>query len=703
MENYYDDKTLPCIQSVGPWWTEVDRRILFCHLMKIFQLEADYFSSLPAAEYISCGETYHLNETEIQNEFQAFLRENGKSSCPRIRNISFSFGKLNPRLCFLCPYSSTYKNQNLNDEYRFIYYLIKNKNVCLSTYIDNDKLKVENIFISHFPVYINNILVDSYPFSLIAEKFLGMSPGAFIDSQADSINQILILVHENIDKRIKYLRIKDLVMEYYPNYQTAALLAADNAMHYLEENNCNTRYAVNESLLKRLFNRLKDRKPYVTKKPYKYLCEEVSLTDPVLFESYTLKNSENEAIDNTDEKSECEKPMNGIFLDTHDKAAITENVICDNPLSIFEDDNFRSLHVLDNIIINQETSENKLSTNEVPDVIPVSPAKHDHISNQNKLFDKPNNAYELEHFKDYYTLDTCDDIFVYGSAGSENDNVILNAFIADTEYLCMEPVFYNKMTGVLMTNPSGDKLFYSIRDYGPKPLRTIADNNTPVYTSNRYYLSRHLYINKVFKLNIKDVSIAKTLLENKPVKGIKDITLTPWPDCMNKYQQLYIYFITRLSEEGCVHLHRLEKYCSLLCADGGKVPFTNMEYLCSIPHAASFDYLYNSECMPKFSGLFLYIRALIKVDSLNVDNITKTYIDICIDLDKHMPFASGNIYILRLNENGILFYIWGNDIEIQKMQLYLSACARRCFSSISYEENSVVLEEKSQIYNIRNH
>lgn len=699
MKTYYNDETLPCLQAIGPWWSEIDRRILFCHLMNIFGLEAKYIASLPAASYSNLGKSCHISSLEIENEFHAFLRENNnkKGSCPKIRNISFSFGKLNPRLCCLCPYSSTYKNQNQSDEYRFIYYLIHSKSVSLSTYINQDNMKTDNIFISHFPVYIDEILIDSYPFSLIAEKFLQMYAGDFIYDHDNSIKKILDLVHSNIDKRIKYLRIKDIIMEYYPDYQTTALLSADNTIRYLEESNCNTRYTVNESLIKRLFNRLKDHKPYVPLNPQNYLYEEVSILEPVLFESSVLANNNSTDI-GTSEYLDKETDPSSNNTSQKECTGTTPT----NPLSMFEDDYFRTLQVMDELIINRDIFSESSPIKGISDAETFElPSDEPHTSYK-KHNNKSQDFASYTTFKEYYVPSNPENLFIYGSAGISNDTVIFNAFIENAAFLCMEPAICDSVSGVLIANPSEDMLFYSIGDYGPKLLRVIADTNIPVYTSNSYYLCRYLFQNKVFKLNIKDIGIAKSLMNKRIVRGIKDITLTPWQDCMNEYRMLYEDAVKRLSDDDKQHLKRLEKYSCLLCSNGEKAPFADIEHLYSVPYSSSFDYTYKAENKPNISGVFFFIKA-ITTSSLHADDIIKHYIDICIDLDEHISFTSGNIYILKLNENGILFYITGNDTRRQEIQLYLSAGSRRCFSSISSKDNSVIIEEKSQIYEIRKH
>ena len=65
-------KTLPCLQTIGPWWTESDRRTLFCYLLKIFPFDAEYLSTLPAAIFLEDNDARHLTAIEIQSEYDFF-------------------------------------------------------------------------------------------------------------------------------------------------------------------------------------------------------------------------------------------------------------------------------------------------------------------------------------------------------------------------------------------------------------------------------------------------------------------------------------------------------------------------------------------------------------------------------------------------------------------------------------------------------
>ena len=59
--DYFFEDSLPCLQSVSPWWSETDRRILFCYLKAIFNLESDYLSDHQAAVYSDNGEERRLS------------------------------------------------------------------------------------------------------------------------------------------------------------------------------------------------------------------------------------------------------------------------------------------------------------------------------------------------------------------------------------------------------------------------------------------------------------------------------------------------------------------------------------------------------------------------------------------------------------------------------------------------------------------
>ena len=136
--NIFSDSTLPCLQAVAPWWTEVDRRQLFGLLLMIFPFDAGYLASLPASRYMDGSDQYALDAQEIRKSFHVLKDMNGskKCSCARIRSQEFSFGKLNPRFCYLCPYSGTYRNHSKADERRFLYHILCSRTRSLSDYID---------------------------------------------------------------------------------------------------------------------------------------------------------------------------------------------------------------------------------------------------------------------------------------------------------------------------------------------------------------------------------------------------------------------------------------------------------------------------------------------------------------------------------------------------------------------------------------
>ena len=114
MEQLNND-ILPCLKAVGPWWTNEDRRLLFCHLLSIFDFDADYLATIPSLVHYDSDNSNLLDVASIDSDYRLFKKSlsTKKINCSCIRKISLSFGKFNHRLCFLCPYSTTYKNSNI--------------------------------------------------------------------------------------------------------------------------------------------------------------------------------------------------------------------------------------------------------------------------------------------------------------------------------------------------------------------------------------------------------------------------------------------------------------------------------------------------------------------------------------------------------------------------------------------------------------
>ena len=71
MEQLNND-TLPCLNAVGPWWTDEDRRTLFCHLMSIFHFDENYLTTLPASLVQDSLDTYRMEASSIKSDYRLF-------------------------------------------------------------------------------------------------------------------------------------------------------------------------------------------------------------------------------------------------------------------------------------------------------------------------------------------------------------------------------------------------------------------------------------------------------------------------------------------------------------------------------------------------------------------------------------------------------------------------------------------------------
>lgn len=673
-----DKKLLPCIQAVGPWWPERDRLLLFCHLKTIFNLEAEYIASLPQAKGVDENGPFHIDENVILSEHEKFKKNAGgkKISCPRLKEQSFSFGKMNTRLCYLCPYSREFKNDKIEEEYRLVYYFLGRK-ILLKEYF-NDSAVIRDVFRSYFPAYVNGILVDTYPFSFIIENALEMN--LFNDNCSNDIlvSDISLLesVHKKIEKRIPYIRIKQLLMDYEPNLSSIITASADVALKKLIDENADTRVPGN-LIIQRLFSLLKDRATYAAKPAYEYKIRNEGLMKSAIFQ----KGIPDASVKTEDSTLELHLDR---MVETGVKDIDAECVAVAECFSrAIENSGHDVLHDLPSgadISIITHAVENEDVANE----------EHTKENGAEKEVLLKNII-----FSSFYEITDVSSVFLYGSAGDSSDEAIFETFLEDSSYLCMEPALCKGLKGLLISNGT-EKIFFCISDYGPRSIRKIADMRIPVYTSNIYMLCRYLFRNKVFRLNLKDVGIALSLKTGNEIKGLWDIVPAPFPECIDEYASIYRDCENSISDIQKSSLRLLEKYTGLLCSDGNDFPFEKKDSIYRQDSSTAFSYLYEEGNLPLIPGKYLSIRAL-NPDNKTENVLEQQYMNTCIELNEHIPFVHGNIYILKSDLSGLLLYVTGSGSQIKKIQLYLSSSARRVFSSRK-SESPVVLEEKEQQY-----
>lgn len=645
MEKYYDE-ILPCLESVGAWWTEPDRRLLFCYLLMIFPINAEYLAGLPAARYNDGIEQSVMNEHSIKNALQTFKKVNQakKCTCAGIRGLDFSFGKLNPRTCYLCPYSGTYKNMRRADERRFLYHIMEDESRCLSNYLDLEDKKLENVFLSYFPVYVNNILVEAFPFLLFAEWFLAKEAGYYKRNLKEARKELLGEVRKSIEQRIPYLRIKELVEKETLDYKECIKKAADVELDVLEKENASTR-PINEIMMIRLFRILANNKKYIHKKPEDYVTHDKALIVPNLFASPLLMEKKEESGEKNEasRKPETNKPI--VFMEQ-----------------------------AENLIIESEMRSQ-----------PGAFKEHENIK---KAFQE---TYHIE-------KGDIEPFFIYGEHDRKTENVFLKAFLGDSRWFSVEPAEYVGMPGLLILNDEEDYIFYSLDRYSAKPVRAMADRGVPIYTSNIYNTGRYLCRAKVQKLALHDVGMAVSLGKGIQAVAVEEFTTVPFPECMKEYKDIYGEHSMNFGKEQQVSLERMEAYVPLLCADGEKPPFVAMNSLYNVKSSLEYEYLYKSGMHPIRDGVFLYLRAFSDKMEIQGEVLKNLYMDTCIELGRKVPFCEGYVQILELSNSGLLFYVMGNKMSIQKTQLYLSSCARRAFAKVSVKEHPVTFEQMTQEY-----
>lgn len=698
MENLYED-TLPCLQSVAPWWSETDRRILFCYLKKIFNLESGYFADHQAAVYSCNGEERKLSSHEIDNEYKGFEKEvdMNKITCARIRSVDFSFGKLNSRICNLCPYSRRYKNLKFFDEKRILNYIIKRTDISIPILKANNGNAIEKIFNSYFPILCNGIIIDAFPFSYIAKEFENLPAGYFEPNQPDQINSIIDNVHSFFIESRTYNKKNGYIHQNVPDYEKVIHDSIAICFSDIDESTENERYITFPNI-KRIFNGLNTSTKYYPKKASQFRIIENSFDSVDIHKKYELdelvfseqtNEFEKHVINVSDTLKDNipEKIKNAPIVQTIPEPSLPVNILAE-----YEDNSFKTLKELD---------VKSLEVNPKPATEGITPLPLHHISHHKGKNRKRTENNKPEHitfsqcdkFQSYYKLYENDNIFEYGTAEQTNDAVILSIFLEETAFLSMEPVIYHEKKGILLFNSRGEMLFYCISDYGPKPIRNLEKLNIKIYSSNCYNLYNYLFINKVYKLKVHDVGIASSVSNESKINGIRDFTADPFPSCMNMYPTIYDSILNKLKSDRINDISRLETFIPYLFADGNKPPFSKLEKLCTMKDSLTFQFLFQNNT-PIVEGMFLGIKASLEKESSNSIDLEKLYMETCIDFNKRYPFHSGNVNIVYLDSRAVVFFLTGSLSEIQKIQLYISASTHRCFSAAVTADTNFIIEEK---------
>lgn len=675
---------LPCLQTIGPWWTESDRRTLFCHLLKIFPFDAEYLSTLPAAIFLEDNDARHLTAIEIQSEYDFFCNSVGrtKCTCPNIRKLRFSFGKLNPKVCYLCPYSSSYKNQHLNYEYELVSIRLHNLDMELPFEVPEPDPNQESIFRSFFPIFINDILIDAQPISLLAHRILKKENIGISFAYQDYISYAYIMTKRDISQRLQYLRIKDHINQYYPDYQNELTASVDHFLNTFENHYCNTFKA--STAMKEIFDQLliSQNKKYTPIDPSDFYSMDIQTFNSSLFDFQAHKCISNSS-------TEGSIDFNTTYHNTEtSNAHVSDYVNQGFTLGSFINDDLCSRPTLDDTIISAMANNYYAS----PEQSGISVHTCFESGDQQRDNCTTHNT-EFSLFKEFYEYHATEDVYFFGSEATDSNNTIFKAFIENSQYLCMEPVIHDESQKLLILSSSGDMMLYSIEQNGPKAIRLIADRSIKIYSSCAFYLNYYLIRNRIFKMKVFDVGLAYSFSKNSCIQGLSSFPGSTIEDYMHLYPSIYEEARSILSEDGKKQLLRFENYSSLLCSDGTSTPFKNLDKLYEGFELNNFKYTYTTDHKPIQSGIFHWI----KVDSNNTNypdnSFIMLYMDTCIALNKVCPFSEGHIYILNMSENGMLLYITGNQYTTQTIQQYLLSNIRRCFASLSIENEALVIQE----------
>ena len=312
--------------------------------------------------------------------------------------------------------------------------------------------------------------------------------------------------------------------------------------------------------------------------------------------------------------------------------------------------------------------------------------------------DIPELSTDVSIFLKYYPLYKKNNIYILGLDSSEDADSLFTAMISDTAFLCMEPCLFENEEGMLISNDTNDLLFYSFIRLGHRLLRKISDFKIPVYTSNLYHTGLALFSNRIFYLDLKDIGVAAFITSNTVAKGIRDLTETPFPDCLLEYYKLYYELTNDLSEDTLKLLSLNEKYKLIHCIAGTKPPFSNLESLYDTNDAVNITYNFSNDIKPTINGLFLSLSAYLNEHIIDDNLLIGLYKELCIKIYEQFSLTSNQLYLLNLSKSGILFYLIGSKRQIQKMRLFFSACARRVFSKYSTNGNPITFEEKTLIF-----
>lgn len=678
---------LPCLQSIGPWWTLEDRINLFCHLLKIFPFDETYICSIPQSAY---DNQQKISTADVTKEYVRFGKNTeGKNiSCSTIRKIDFSFGKLNSRLCYLCPFSGTYKNKRLNNERKCLHCIDKHPSLKASDLLSNANLKSDDVFHYHYPIFIGDVLIDALPASFILQKYAELET---CHEDAEEIwKQLSYELSKEIEKRIKYHRIKHLYQKCNSNYMTEAALGGQSEIRKIRDLNLDASIS-NQIVTKRLFNSLAGQKvKYKPLKPAEY--------DYMGCPSIPDMSSDNSSLHTpfSTETVSCE--------DTIVKE--TPSSLPDDEFWIdLESDHYRNLPELKQSNSASPVYPLREEKEDEPDQL-IALCKTDMVSSHETIASHDSNDFiedspiadqkatpvvdvtcdgfktaTFDRFMDFYFIDLPEHVFNIGDHDPDTRE-LLRSLDTENGFYCMEPVIANNIEGLLIMDCYEKFYFYPIQLYGKRTIIKIADAKVPVFTCSSHALFKYLYREKVYGISPHDLSLAMTI--KNPSERFTFLNIFKYETidaCMKCYKEAFHRIMDALSNQQ-EDLYWLNlQYSSIIASTGRKPPFDGINSLFVQDTALSFSPKYTGLETPERSGMMIRLRFDPSYTASKDCDTELLFKRIIADFSEQINFKDGHAYLLSLDKSAVSIYITGDCIAHTKAKYYLMASYERILNN----------------------
>lgn len=679
---------LPCLQAVMPWWTENDRLKLFAFICRIFSFDGAYMAGLPGATFERKGDggTAQLAAADISRE--AFYIPKNKCSCASIRREKFDFGKLNPRLCYLCPFNATFRNQMQSNERRFLYYTLSS-DYSIHEYMNSSKKKVEDVFRSYFPIYAKDYLVDAFPFHTIAQEFIDM-PSDIPRSDRAAVDKYMKARFLDIaEKKIRYQRDKGRFTQIDPDYEAHVLnyIMSEYETIY-ETKSFSLGLAVNQRSISRLFKSISAPPSYSAKKPADLrLNAELDSNEGGLFEDFCLQYDIQLPtplhIGKDDSVAPFSEPVKSKALKEEKKQQASPKSHITDTSQEFENflvqsgpEDYAKASVLP-----KETLHDTFDFPEAPSA-PQEKPKTPAPKMLKPVPDKGKGGVFLPEYPAFFPM-LKNGKFLFYEENSEKGHAVLYALISDSSFFCMEPVECENIRGVLIMNEEKDFIFYPAEVYGTAPLKQIFESGAAVYTTSIFHLSRYLLASKINHFNLTDLCLLNGIVTDKAPLSIcglfPDLFLI---DAMKEYRIKYLALLKNLDSKKQELFELYSKFIPLLHGDGAASPFQNTGPLFEQEDVMSYRQQFRKEQKPSRSGIYVFVKTIISDFSFSSEKLF-LYMKACVLLNDKSPFCKGRSRILNISDFGILFYLTGTAYELTEIPLYIKSSVRQAFTGVA--------------------